>query len=247
MSSLLSFSRLNTFDKCKRRYYFQYIQKLHKPPNKFMQAGLEFHKMAERFHKQLDMEQLLTSPEEYLTSFKNDNYDFNLFLDIELERFNVLGERTDLFKPLAIERKLIGEVAGHNFIGYVDRVDQYADGIAVLDYKTKYPSNLSELRRQLALYAELIEAIDGTEVEYLSAYFYKEGTGLSEPIKSRTRTALKDFIERTVHDIREEKEFPKCEKENLCRYCMYKKECKACTLNLAPPQERSPVKPLKSF
>ncbi len=224
-----------------------------------MKAGIKFHKMAENFHRNLDIIELVRwGPELYLEKFKTGNKEFDLFIEVEKQRYNILNDadRPELFKPLAVERKLIGRVAGYNFIGYVDRVDEYVSGeLAVLDYKTKYPKNdsLTELRRQLTLYAELVEAADGTKVQNLSAYFYKEGTGLSQPIKPVTRTALRKWIAKKVDGIQNEVDFPKCDSNWLCKYCTYKEECEMmdkaeeeCSLNLGS-QSGDYVDQIRSF
>lgn len=236
---LYSFSKLDCFNNCRRRFFFQYVQKIPTPPpNKFMQDGLRFHSMAENFHKNINIKELLRQGADvYLENFKLktgktvDNW-FDAFIDHEKERYKVLLDANypERFLPVFVEEKLIGEVAGVPFIGYVDRVDQYAsDEYGVLDYKPSAPrseSALAKIRRQQVLYAELVKDIHDIEIKNWSAYYYKDHDYYHSKINKSSITNLKKWIRRTITAIQEESEYPKAQKDYYCRYCTFKENCR---------------------
>lgn len=205
-----------------------------------MKDGIRFHNMAENLHKKIDIKELLRwGADLYLEKFKMNTDNavdkwFDSFIDHEKQRYNVLLDANypERYMPVFVEQKLIGEVAGVPFIGYVDRVDQYAnDDYGVLDYKPSAPKNetaLAKVRRQQVLYAELVKSIHDIEIKNWSAYYYKDKDFYHSKINKSSITNLKKWIRRTTTAIQEESEYPKAQGDYYCRYCTFKEECRKC-------------------
>ncbi|MCM1501580.1 MAG: PD-(D/E)XK nuclease family protein [Bacteroidales bacterium] len=103
-------------------------------------------------------------------------------LRCDLEQIMQSGR--DGFELLGLELKLYGEFAGHRFIGYVDRLDSFADGtMRVVDYKTGKVSD----KEKMNINDENAEAV-------ADAIFGKD-------VKDRPKIALQFYIYDMLLDI----------------------------------------------
>lgn len=233
---IFSYSRLTNYSGCPRQFWFNYRSRGHLPEeeNKFMRWGLNFHKFAEDFHKNLNREKVLIEGADYLRSLKTPctEKEFevgwqNDFIDTEIERFMLLDKhgKADHYFPVHIERMMYGEIGGVKVRGVVDRIDRLINGAyATIDYKPQQPWDLGGLKKQLVLYAELAEQNYDYEIKHMGAYFYKTKEVWFSKIAWQTRKSLENFITKTVNEIENDEEFnPKL--GNNCNWCGYKKFC----------------------
>jgi RecB family exonuclease len=229
MGQVWSFSRLGSYDWCARQYYYKYIAKIPEKPNLAMRVGLAFHKFAETFHKEVELDKLEDQGASYIRGFKANHRYVDRFIETEAVRYEKLLEleMTERWMPKMIEKSLTGEIAGVKMRGVVDRVDLLTTGeLCVIDYKPKNKaSNISKLRRQLVLYRELAEAAYDLEIPQIGAYFYKTGEILLEPGKKRTVTALNNYVTRMLDKIEKDDEYKMKENIDYCGKCSFYKLC----------------------
>lgn len=162
---------MGTYEKCPKKYHYQYIEKPPIPPQDW--SHLEFGKCAHRalelFHK--DLCENVRSPEEYSavmkTSFKDALSEFDMdILKPELPALkevlqSYLSKILDKGLPQVIANELNFEYKIDDYVvrGFIDRIDKISPGhYKVVDYKTnKNPKYLSNF--QLLLYAIAIKEV----------------------------------------------------------------------------------------
>ena len=162
----LSFSRLNTYLQCPRRYYYRYILNV-KPPvmpqtasaadfgNSLHRALFEYYSKFERFDLakfETVLRELNTPPlEREITMIKMEK-----FKAVEDARYEA-GWRVQ-----GLEKELDSVFAGVRITGKIDRIDVCGGELAVIDYKS---GNFDAKSLQLPFY----EALVGRPCE---GYFY---------------------------------------------------------------------------
>ena len=185
----LSFSRLNTYLQCPRRYYYRYILNV-KPPvmpqtasaadfgNSLHRALFEYYSKFERFDLakfETALRELNTPPlEREITMIKMEK-----FKAVEDARYE------DGWRVQGLEKELDSVFAGVRITGKIDRIDGRGDELAVIDYKS---GKFDAKSLQLPFY----EALVGRPCE---GYFYdlKDSMGL---VASEVSTeALAEAIE----------------------------------------------------
>jgi len=243
-----SYSRLGTFEDCPLKYKFNYLDKI-KRDEESIEAflGSRFHETMEKLYR--DLRYRLCSLEE-LISYYEDLWSKNYHKDILIVRrertvddYRNLGRRCieDYYKryypfnrgrTLAIEKRVIVDINGDRkylIQGYIDRIDQLADGTyEIHDYKTS--GSLPEQTyfdrdRQLALYQIGIQNIwkDVKKVNLIWHYvaFDKEMSSVRSP--EELETLKKDTVV-LIKEIENTEEFlPK--ESALCSWCPYPDLC----------------------
>ena len=161
----LSASSIGTYEKCPKKYHYQYIEKpkVDRPEWIHLEFGSCAHRALELFH--LDLLKNVREPSEYSAvmreSFKKALSEFNVeLLRPELPYLReIIQDYLDLIKkeglPPAISAEMGFEflIEGFKVRGYIDRVDKLGpEEYEVVDYKTtKSPRYLTDF--QLRLYA----------------------------------------------------------------------------------------------
>jgi RecB family exonuclease len=167
----LSASSIGTYEKCPKKYYYQYIEKPPVPEQDW--SHLEFGKCAHRalelFHK--DLCQNVRGPEEYSQVMRESvkaalkEFDMDILkpelpalkevLQSYLDKINSFG----LPQVIANELNFDFKIGEYTVRGFIDRIDKIAPGhYKVVDYKTnKNPKYLSSF--QLLLYALAIKEV----------------------------------------------------------------------------------------
>ena len=185
----LSFSRLNTYLQCPRRYYYRYILGV-KPPvmpqtasaadfgNSLHRALFEYYSKFERFDLakfETVLRELNTPPlEREITMIKMQN-----FRAVEDARYEA-GWRVQ-----GLEKELDGVFAGVRITGKIDRIDGRGDELAVIDYKS---GNFDAKSLQLPFY----EALVGRPCE---GYFYDLKDNMNLVAGEASTDALGEAIE----------------------------------------------------
>lgn len=167
----LSASSIGTYEKCPKKYHYQYIEK---PPVAEQDwSHLEFgkcaHRVLELFHK--DLCDNVRDPTEYplimkksfkeaLTEFDMDilKPELNSLKDV-LQSYLTKINQKGLPRVIANELNFDFKIGEYTVRGFIDRIDKIEDGYyKVVDYKTnKNPKYLSNF--QLLLYALAIKEI----------------------------------------------------------------------------------------
>jgi putative RecB family exonuclease len=164
----MSVSSIGTFEKCPKKYWYQYIEKpdIEKPKWDHLEFGSYIHLVLEKFHKYL-LEQYLPSSEYHILMKKCMNEslkDFDagiLAKEIPMIRATLQSYLDQLKKVgtpnvICVERPFLQSVGDYIIRGFIDRIDRVSDGhYHVVDYKTsKDPRYLTPF--QLYVYSLVI-------------------------------------------------------------------------------------------
>lgn len=185
----LSFSRLNTYLQCPRRYYYRYILNV-KPPvmpqtasaadfgNSLHRALFEYYSKFERFELakfETVLRELNTPPlEREITMIKMQK-----FKAVEDARYEA-GWRVQ-----GLEKELDSVFAGVRITGKIDRIDGRGDELAVIDYKS---GKFDAKSLQLPFYEALVGRPCG-------GYFYDLKDNMSLVAGEASTEALAEAIE----------------------------------------------------
>ena len=185
----LSFSRLNTYLQCPRRYYYRYILNVNPPVmpqtasaadfgNSLHRALFEYYSKFERFDLakfETVLRELNTPPlEREITMIKMEK-----FKAVEDARYEA-GWRVH-----GLEKELDSVFAGVRITGKIDRIDGCGDELAVIDYKS---GNFDAKSLQLPFY----EALVGRPCE---GYFYDLKDNMNLVASEASTDALGEAIE----------------------------------------------------
>lgn len=234
----LSYSQLEAYRFCPRKYQYAYLYAVPTRPTPQMQLGTNLHEALEVFARRLMAGQVPTEPqllELYEAAWRSDGYD-----DPALEaRDRAAGRqmlvqyyaanRATLAPPLFVEKSFLLTLGGARIRGFIDRIDARPDGtVEVLDYKTGKPKTAASVseRLQLHLYAMACRDVLRLTPAAMSFYYLRTNQKLSfpyeEPAVEETRqtvTALADSIR--AGDFTPTPEYGKC------RICDFRTICSA--------------------
>ena len=233
-----SATRLKTFLTCKRKYYYQYVEKLKAKDDDEVNEGQFLHKVLENLFKEVSFfdnrdemklkldklldEQLETTSAKIAYSKLLWKAKLEKFIDTQVYHFRA-GWRV-----VEREKHIIGSIGGINFKGVVDRIDQDVAGTLVLDYKSGSISesnrskNLEKLTDfQMSIYSELLK----DKYKSLNLAFVEIFNGTTTEI-----TALEEktvILHETISELKKMNELvaERCEDVSRCQYCDYTLLC----------------------
>jgi inactivated superfamily I helicase/RecB family exonuclease len=234
-----SATRLKTFLTCRRKYYYTYDQQLKPKEDEEINEGQFLHKLLEHLFKEQSffttkeemshkIEQLLHQLLE--TTSPKIAYS-KLLWRAKLEKFidNQLQHFKAGWRVVEREKQIIGKIAGVNFKGIVDRVDQTDTHTLILDYKSgsikeaNRTKNLEKLTDfQMSIYSELLkDQYQHIELGFVEIF----GRGEMTPI-----TLLHEKSEILLEIIKEITMMnrvvcERCEEISQCQYCDFTLLC----------------------
>ena len=146
----LSYSRMDTYKKCPRKYYYRYITKLPTKEWDHFSLGTLVHGALEHFHEEFKTDNSNTNLKSLMkNSFKNQRSEMekkaSLKPEVLQEAYGILQNYLDLMKNKGIGSKIISLEQEFNIplndkfsiMGFIDRLDMDDDGIYhIKDYKT---------------------------------------------------------------------------------------------------------------
>ena len=245
-----SHSRLSTFEQCKLKYKFRYIDKIKPEIEKTIEAylGEIVHETLEWLYTKVLKNQIPTLDntitffsekwqEKYIPEIlivrkelTEKDY-FNKGVQFILDYYSRHHPFED--NTLEIEKKIIlklGEEKEHEIIGFIDRLafNKETQEFEIHDYKTSnsFPSKEKiESDKQLALYSIAIKEFFGEDKNICLIWHY---LNFDKKICSRRTKEqleqLKKEIILLINQIESEKEFG-YNKSPLCDWCEYKGIC----------------------
>lgn len=243
-----SFSALETFTQCPKKYEFQEIERLKVPKSKEAIFGTLVH-AALKF--MFSKDPVFPTEEEVVSYFRegmmpaaiaeNEKERFTTLGEQLIRRFwkknppwtyNIIGLETRFEMPL---RDASGNEA-HTLAGIIDRIDVLEDGsYEIIDYKTsrKLPSQ-DDVNNNLQLQIYRMSALKRwpqltPERIQLSLYFLRAGEKLSATRATLTPEETEQKVVETIQAIEKrtaEGVFPPRPSE-LCNWCGYKPFCPA--------------------
>jgi putative RecB family exonuclease len=259
--SIYSHSKLSTFEQCKLRYKFRYIDKIKPEIEKTIEAhlGSSVHSTLEWLYKKvlegktpnID-ETIMHFNEEWENEWKDDiviinksmtkqNYferGIKFILDYYLKHQPFEDNTLELEKKILIK---IGDEE-HLLQGYIDRLvhNIEKDEMEIHDYKTSgsLPTqDKIENDRQLALYSIAIKEIFGRDKRVKLVWHYLHFNKKIEIYKSEEQIeSLKEKIHKLIKTIESSSEFP-ANVSNLCDWCEFKSICPAFNKSESPNKE----------
>ena len=235
--SFVSYSQIDMFKKCPMQYKYRYILKIQTPSSHAFTFGQSIHTTLRDFEKQVLVNLKLETVEELLRIYEN-NFDPSGYesKDHKEKRFaegkeylkTYFEKGRKLFgKPKMLEEKFRLPVNGIPLIGVVDRIDQGADGVDIVDYKTGEAKDQKEVDRdtQLSYYALACRDFFKLPLKTLSLYYFEDAQKISTTRTNEQLEEAKEDIVNTVKEIKvgnfEAKTSP------LCKFCDYRHICPA--------------------
>jgi len=234
-----SFSKLQTYLECKRKFYFRYISKIKEPEEDEMLKASDIGDIA---HKILE-----EAFGEYKLKDAGELKDFFIKKGLELSQNNHqkiewLGfcEGLDSFfaieskrqkdgaNILELEREFEIDIEGVRFIGKIDRIDKKCGIYEVIDYKTKKNLKIDSVKTyekstdfQLEIYYLGAKSI-GYNGEIKPYYYDIRGGKLLEEIMLNEKLEL---LRSYASEIKRGSIFNKTDKKGVCRLCPYENIC----------------------
>jgi putative RecB family exonuclease len=247
-----SHSKLSTFEQCKLKYKFRYIEKRKPDFEKTIEAhlGTCVHDTLEWLYKNILEEKEIPLDsivefytnkwqEEYKETFKivkedlHPEYYFNKGVKFLVDYY--LKHQPFKDGTLELEKEVLftlDENSPHKIRGFIDRLvyNEKKERYEIHDYKTAEslpPQEKFDQDRQLALYGIAIKEIYGQEKEIILIWHYLNHGQLIE--SRRTNEQLEKLRKDTlnlIQEIENTQEFP-ANKSILCNWCEYKEQCPA--------------------
>lgn len=141
-----SYSRLNLFEQCPRKWYQQYVLKRRSPDSEATALGRAVHTAMERYVTQGRISDglMLELPVRYLVRDALDELEMESGIELapedrrDAEDMAIAGVRrlSDLEGSVEVETELVREEGGRRFRGYIDVLGVCRGGPLILDYKT---------------------------------------------------------------------------------------------------------------
>lgn len=263
-----SYSRMNMYKECPRRYKFRYIERIPEKPKYYFAFGHSIHSSLEFLYnvKSPPFPSLNDVLKVFEKDWKSKSYeekgylypqreeaDFQKGLDI-LAKYYKKHEKT-LHIPLSVEFRTKLAIDGLNVTIVVDRIDYLGDGkIAIVDYKTG--KSIVNNTDQLFMYQKILESspaliemitekygdfINRLEVNKMVFYYVNS---LTEKTHNRADSGkINTFwqeVLKVADNIRDRK-FTATPSEKCCRYCDYKLQCSAASGKSIPPSSDTKI------
>ncbi|GGI04729.1 RecB family exonuclease [Egicoccus halophilus] len=236
----LSFSRVDAYDNCPRRFRYAYVDKLPGKPGPHLSFGTSIHAALEDFY---DRKLPACPSEEDLLGFLYARWDSSGFAALpRQEQLAFYRHAQDVLRrfhrrvapsyrlPAATEAWFelpIGFEA--TVVGSIDRVDVDDDGrFHVVDYKTNRKVKNRERvagSLQLAIYALACRHLFGVLPATVSLDFVVPGVMITVPLEDLDLEAARDVVLATAAAVREERYEPT--PNRLCDWCDFRALCPA--------------------
>ena len=236
-----SFSRLNSFYNCPYEWKLRYID-CNKSENGFFgEYGSLIHKILEKYEKgELSLFELNDYYEEHFSENVPHDAPPNKYVDIKqsyyekgLDYFNNIDLDLDKYEVLGVEKEVRFQIAGKDFVGYIDLLlkEKETGKIIILDHKSASikilkngkvsksdQEHVREFIRQLCLYAIPIIEEYG-HVDELWWNLFKDKNWLKMPFNKEDYDEAIQWAEDTLKLIETEKEWlPNNSSSYYCNY-----------------------------
>ena len=240
--AIFSHSRLSTFEQCKLKYKFKYIDKIIPDIEKTIEShlGSIVHKTLEWLYNEVKKKRIPSIDEVVVNYSENWKEDYDEEIPIIKKEMTVkdyFNKGVEFLinyytKHHPFDDNTMDDEGRYRIRGFIDRLvyNLNTGEYEVHDYKTsnRLPKDEHiEADRQLALYSIAIKEEFGVEKGVVLVWHY---LSFNKRIDSRrTNEQLNKLKEETINLIKEIEsttEFPPT-KSNLCHWCEYKPICPA--------------------
>ena len=233
-----SATRVKTFLSCKRKYYYQYEQKLKAKDDEEINEGRFLHHLLEKLFKNRthfkSIEEIKYNIDRLFNTLlenKNAKIEFNKLLwRKKLDRFidKQIDHFIDGWRVEEIEKSIEGTINGIRFKGIVDRIDKNEDIRLILDYKSGSISEANRVKNldkltdfQMSIYSEILK----DRYRNMKLAFVELFSGDIVPITELE--AKSKILYKIIDNLKESREVvaSKCEELSRCNYCDYRLLC----------------------
>ena len=233
-----SATRLKMFLMCKRKYYYNYEEKLKPKDDDELNEGRFLHRVLEHLFKEQnfyetadDMQGNIDKIVDELLETKSPKIAYSKLLwRSKMKKF--IYAQIDHFRAgwrvLEREKNIVGNIAGVNFKGVVDRIDQNQNETLILDYKSgsikeaNRTKNLEKLTDfQMSIYSEILKSTYRNMNLAFVEIFNEKSTEITN-LEEKT-----ELLYEIIGDLRAIKKVvaTKCEDVSKCQYCDYTLLC----------------------
>jgi len=252
----LSFSSIETFNQCPRKYYYNYILKLPKKERPWLVLGTFVHLSLEKFHKyilyfrrknrELPFSHAELMKRAYLSASRvydrkqANNPEGNLTDKQRVQAKEILKYHLDKIKVSYPDVQYVEvgfrlKIGDYIIRGFIDRVDRIGENIyEVVDYKTSSQKYKVDKNNQLGIYGYALRKMLGEHIKIHKKLdfikLYKEEIGT---YKSTEDDKIEQFVIESGEKIRNAREKLKTEEEwtpidnQFCHFCDFKDRCYA--------------------
>ena len=154
------------------------------------------------------------------------------YYDEGLQYFRSFDGFGDDMEILSVEDKFELDIRGNRFVGIADLVlrDRNTGGITVIDHKSKSMNSMQKAQyentRQLYTYAAYVKERFGEYPILLRFNMFRYGVNIDEPFSMERYIETMDWIERTIAEIKAEKEWKVSSSGYFCRFiCSTRLHC----------------------
>ena len=146
------------------------------------------------------------------------------YYDEGLQYFRSFDGFGDDMEILSVEDKFELDIRDNRFVGIADLVlrDRNSGGITVIDHKSKSKNSMKKAQyentRQLYTYAAYVKERFGAFPTLLRFNMFRYGVNIDEPFSRDRYAETMDWIERTIAEIKAEKEWKVSSSGYFCRF-----------------------------
>jgi DNA helicase-2/ATP-dependent DNA helicase PcrA len=240
----LSFSQLETYQRCPLKYRFQYDLRIPQLESPHLSYGNAVHAALEAFFKKLQVQEVPSS--EDLQELFSEAWKKELAQAPDLPaRLSDLG-RSQLAEfysaqqamgwpqVVAIEESFRIKVGPHTVRGKIDRADRVSSGIEIVDYKTgkskgsgdEKDQKFADESLQFSIYALAAREFFDWPLSQLSFYYLADQSRLSTTRSPESDAKTKNEILEIAEGIQSQTFEPK-PSQPVCRSCEYQRLCPA--------------------
>lgn len=233
-----SFTQLDTFRTCPRKYLYQYLYRIPIRPTPELCLGEDLHRCLELFYRRVTETEApplsfllegfdrLHAPGRYGSDPEQDER-VRAFGRQILSGFYRAQAEGEGFRPaLAVERVFTLRVQAGCVHGVVDRIDPLpGGGVEILDYKSGKPKSNAD-PMQLHLYALAARQVMGLEPRRVSFYYLRDNSRRSFDPDPATLEAVRQKISDLTRQIASS-DFAPAPNRFKCRRCDFKNLCPA--------------------
>lgn len=239
MPERFSPTKILTYQECPRRYHFQYVLRMARPPTPAMSFGTSLHRALQDVY-------LAGGPKgqsgEAMVEKLQQHWVDAGFPDQETaEWYREAGSRIlrtyhaqaqqEEGQTILLEKRLSAAYKDFTFFGIVDRVDRLPDAtMEVIDYKSTHAVARAaeevdpQHRQQLGLYTYLVEQRLGGAVSFASIHYLMDGSRLRLAMTPAWMTEALNTSYSTARAILTDRDFPPVFGDH-CFRCPYQKPC----------------------
>ncbi|MDD5405443.1 MAG: PD-(D/E)XK nuclease family protein [Sulfurovaceae bacterium] len=234
-----SYSMLETYLVCKRKYYYSYIKQIKPKLNEDQNEGVMVHELLQRVYEKHSFfthydelkNEIIAQLNEMLSQNDARSTYKKLLLIERLKEFidTQISHFKSGWKVVEREFDIKGEINGLWFRGRIDRIDQDNTHTYVLDYKTGKTDKLNKAKNleglsnfQMSIYRQLLQKkYKNIKLAFLKIFDegkFEEAAALDE--KDEILFACIDNLKNTKTI-----QASKCEDLQLCKYCDFRLIC----------------------